>query len=263
MTTPKINTISRSGSRFYVEPTTAEKVPGVTSIVGMLPKPFLTNWAAKMAAEFAVDNLGAVQAVARNDRQGAVDLIKGAHRRFTGEAADMGTSVHELYDRLAHGETLGAVHPDYDPYLRHWDAFVKEFKPEFVFMEETVWSDAHKYAGSFDAYANIDGERVWVDYKTTRSGVHNEVALQLAAYRYADHILRPDGSKVPNPEADAGAVLHVRPEGWSLVPVDCGERAFETFLHLRAIFDWDKDFQKAALGNPVNAEPYSGSIKRY
>ena len=41
-----IRTSKRGGSRFYVDPETAVKHPGVTSIVGMLPKPFLVHWAA-------------------------------------------------------------------------------------------------------------------------------------------------------------------------------------------------------------------------
>ncbi len=58
---------------------------------------------------------------------------------------------------------------------RHFNAFIDEFSPSFLFQEETVWSDTHLYAGSFDALAEIEGQRVWIDWKTTRSGVHEEV----------------------------------------------------------------------------------------
>jgi hypothetical protein len=258
MTTPKVSTISRGGSRFYVHPESQDKVPGVTSVVGMLPKPFLRPWAAKVTAETAVDHLGEIVSIALRDRQGAIDFLKRSPDRFTKTAADVGTEAHDLFERLAKGESVGRVHPDFVPFVEHFESFLEEFSPEFVFMEETVWSEKHSYAGSFDAFAVIDGERVWVDYKTTRSGVHEEVALQLAAYRYADYIIRPDGGRVPMPEADAGAVLHVRPEGWSLVPIRADEKAFETFLHLRAIFEWERNEKGSVIGDPVN----KGSVKK-
>ena len=58
MTTPAVQTIKRGGSRFYVHPQTNAKVPGVTSITGNLPKPFLQYWGQKLVAEEAVDSLG-------------------------------------------------------------------------------------------------------------------------------------------------------------------------------------------------------------
>ncbi|MDG4801737.1 hypothetical protein [Micromonospora sp. WMMD980] len=263
VTTPKVNTISRGGSRFYVNPETGAKAPGVTSVIGMLPKPFLQHWAAKVVATYAVENLGDIVGIAlRGDQAGAIDYLKGAPRRDTAKAAETGTAAHDLFERIAKGETVGRVHPEYKPFVDHFEAFLKEFKPEIVFQEETVWSEAHDYAGSFDAYAIIDGERVWLDWKTTRSGVHPEVAIQLAAYRHADYIIRPDGSRVPLPGADGGAVLHVRPEGWSFVPVRCDAEVFEVFKVLRQIFDWDKAGKEQVIGDALNKAPSSGLTKR-
>ncbi|WP_224768997.1 hypothetical protein [Nocardioides ochotonae] len=111
MTQPKINTIKRGGARLYVHPETADKVPGVTSILNMLPKDFLRFWAAKVVAETAVDNLGSVVGLALNDRQGAVDYLKRAPQRDTGQAADMGSAVHDLFERLARGESAGGCIP--------------------------------------------------------------------------------------------------------------------------------------------------------
>ena len=105
MTLPKVQTLKRGGSRFYVEPETQEKVPGVTSILSMLPKPFLTFWSAKMVAEFAVDNFGAYsQLIMNGQRQAAIDLLKGAPRRFTSGRADIGTEAHGLFEMMGRGE---------------------------------------------------------------------------------------------------------------------------------------------------------------
>ena len=270
MTTPKVNTIKRGGSRYYVEPETGRKHPGVTSVLNMLPKEFLKFWSAKVVAEYAVDNLSELVGIAMKDRGAAVDLLKGAPNRFTRGAADVGTEAHDLFEAIAKGDRPRRVHNDLKPYVDNFLEFIDECDPEFIFLEETVWSDDHGYAGSFDALGvlhgegagNLKGKTVFFDWKTTRSGVHEEVALQLSAYSRATHVIRPDGSRVPLPKTEGAAVLLVRPEGWQLVPVETGEvdlgggqavDVFDYFLALREVFDWDGVVKKRVLGTPVAA----------
>lgn len=245
-----LKTLERSGSRFYVEPTTKEKVPSVTSVVGMLPKPFLTFWASKVTAELAVSNVGELVGLAMKDKGGAVDWLKRAPQRFTKEAAGVGTEVHEYYERLARGEKLGRVHPEISPFVDHINAFHDKYQPEYLFIEDAVWSDTHKFAGSFDAIAIIDGEIVIIDAKTTRSGVHEEVALQLSAYSHADRIIGQDGNEHPLPAVTAGAVLHLRPEGWKFVPVRRDADVFQYFVTLRSVFEWVNEVADTVLGKP-------------
>lgn len=253
MTTPRINTITRGGSRFYVNPETGAKAPGVTSILDMLPKPFLKPWAAKVVAESAVANLGEVVGIAlKGDTQGAIDYLKRAPDRDTKRAQEIGSEAHEYFERMAKGEPVGRVHPEMKPFVDHFDEFLRKFSPEFIFLEETVWSEKHDYAGSFDAFALISGEAVFLDWKTTRSGVHEEVALQLAAYRHADYIIRPDKSRVPMPRSDGGGVLHIRPEGWAFRPVKADDSVFPYFLHLREVFRWEREIKPTVIGDPLN-----------
>lgn len=259
MTTRKVNTIKRGGARFYVSPEDgAIKVPGVTSVVGMLPKEFLRYWAAKMVAEEAVADPGTLVNMVLRDPSAAVDHLKKAPDRTTRKAADIGTAAHDLFEKLARNESVGRVHPDLEPFVRHFSDFLDVAQPEYHFMEETVWSDKHGYAGSFDAFATIRGERVWIDNKTTRSGIHEEVGIQLAAYRFADSIIRADGGRVPMPEADGGAVLHIRPEGWKLVPVRCDEAMFDVFLHLREVFRYEKEIKGTIVGREIFSGPAEG-----
>ena len=259
MTTPKVSTIKRGGARFYVNPDDgAIKVPGVTSIVGMLPKEFLRYWAAKMVAEEAVADPGTLVNMVLRDPSAAIDHLKKAPDRNTRKAADVGTAAHDLFEKLAKNQPIGRVHPDLEPFVRHFSEFLDKAQPEYHFMEETVWSDKHEYAGSFDAYATIQGERVWIDNKTTRSGIHEEVGVQLAAYRFADSIIRQDGGRIPMPKADGGAVLHIRPEGWKLVPVRCDEDMFDVFLHLREIFRYEKEIKGTIVGREIFSGPEEG-----
>lgn len=265
MTQPKISTIKRGGSRLYVHPDSAEKVPGVTSILNMLPKGFLKFWASKSVAEFAVANLGpVVTLVAAGEHSAAVDMLKRSPDRDTAQAAAAGTEVHDLFERMAKGEEVGRIHPDLTPYVGIFKGFEEQFKPEFLYLEETVWSETHGYAGSFDFMAKVtdpdpepDGpERVTVigDWKTTRSGVHEEVALQMTAYKNADYIILPDGSTVDIPELDGGIVVHARPEGGQVVPARIDDDLFEFFLALRKIWEYDRDVSKTVLGRSIPIE---------
>lgn len=285
MTTPKVNTIKRGSSRFYVDPESGRKNPGVTSVLNMLPKEFLKFWAAKLVAEEAVADPGLLVNMVLRDPAAAVDHLKNAPNRFTRRSADVGTDAHDLFERIAKGEDIGRVHPDLKPYVEHFREFLTVFEPEFIFLEETVWSDTHGYAGSFDVLMVLHGEAagplrhktVFGDWKTTRSGVHEEVALQLSGYRFADYIVRSDGSRVPLPKTDGAVVLLVRPEGWKLVPVETGEVTISDALMdpedserviipaqtvqvhdylkaLREVFDWDSEVKKRVIGKPL----YSG-----
>lgn len=267
MTVPKVNTITRGGSRFYVNPETGEKVPGVTSIVSMLPKGFLKFWAAKTTAQAAVDHLGEVVGIAlRSGPETAVDFLKRAPDRDVNAAADAGTAAHDVFEALANGQPVGRLAPSVQVYADHFKSFLDKVQPQILHTEQTVWSQTHDYAGSFDAFGIVDGIPTWLDWKTTRSGVHEEVALQLAAYANADFIIEADGAQHPLPKGDAGAVLHVRPEGWALVPVNISAEVFGHFLALRKTFTWEHDHKRNALGpaaytsdEPAPAKPKPGN----
>jgi hypothetical protein len=258
----KIRTRQIGASRWYVNPETDVKVPGVTSVISMLPKPFLTFWAAKMTAEAAVDNLPAVTSIAERDPSGAVDYLKGAHRRYTKLRAGVGSDAHDLFERLIRGEYVGRVHPDMEPYRRHFLEFLDAVQPELVRAEDIAWSDTHAYAGSFDAILRVrlgeDGKpdqrgesvQLMCDWKTSKD-TYPEVALQMSAYAYADRLIDAEGNSEPMPSFDGGAVLHITDEDWAFKPVRVDRDVHSYFLDLRRIFDWDRDVSKTVLGRAI------------
>ncbi len=258
-----IRTIHRGGSRFYVDPQTAEKMPGVTSVVGMLPKPFLVHWAARMTAEAAVGNLPAVASIAERDETGAIDYLRNAHSRYTRLRAKVGSDAHDLFERMIRGEFIGRVHPDLEPYRDGFAEFLEAVRPELVRAEDVAWSSTHHYAGSFDAIIRVqlgeDGKPdhengTWhtliVDWKTSKSA-YPDVALQMSAYAHADLIISPDGVSEPMPEFDGAAVLHITPDGWVFKPVRIDREVFDVFLVLRRVFQWDRETSKTVFGRAI------------
>jgi len=218
-----------------------------------------------MAAELAVDSIDFVKEMASRDRQGAIDYIKGAATRYTKTRANVGSDAHDLFERMIRGEYIGRVHPDLEPYRRHFAEFLAAVNPELVRAEDVAWSDEHQYAGSFDAllrvWVNDDrtvdptrktGEPITVvaDWKTSK-GTYPDVALQMSAYAHADRLIDPNGVSEPFPEVDGGVVLHITPDRWEFKPVDISDEVFAYFLALRKTFEWDRDVSKRVLGKPL------------
>ncbi|WP_458085793.1 hypothetical protein [Streptomyces malaysiensis] len=275
-----IRTTYQGGSRFYVNPATKVKYPGVTSVIGMIPKQdFLAPWNAKMAAERAVDSLPFIQQmVATAGRDAAVEYIKGAARAYTKVRSDIGSNAHDMFERMirgegglterdANGDFLVPVHPDMVDYRANFAEFLAVVKPQFAGAEDIAWSERHEYAGSFDiimvVMLSLDAfGRLRVDHENgtphlllgdwkTSAKTYTDVALQLAAYRYADYIVDADGNRRDMPEFDGACVLHITPDAWEFIPVVTDEEVFSYFLSLRKTFRWVKEVSKTVLGTPL------------
>jgi hypothetical protein len=127
-------------------------------------------------------------------KQGAFDEIsvkrilrdaKRAHRDHTQDAANIGTIVHNWAEAYAKGEnpafpTNVQARAGVDAFL-DWLAI---HHVEFIATEAKVYSRKHKYAGTCDFDALVDGERCIGDYKTS-NGIWPEMRLQTAAYQHA------------------------------------------------------------------------------
>jgi hypothetical protein len=222
-----------------------------------------------MAATLAVDSIDFISDMAARDRDGAIQYLAGAARRYTKVRASLGSEAHDLFERLIRGEPVYSVREDLKPYLDHFRQFLADVNPELVRAEDVAWSDTYGYAGSFDVilYVWLDengkptpdrsGKRhlVMGDWKTSKA-TYADVALQLAAYQRADFIIDSDGNRTPMPEFDGAFVLHVTDETWAFKPVVTNDEVFRHFLHLRETFNWNRDLSRTVIGKPVSAKAY-------
>lgn len=264
--------IKRGAGGQYYNPITGEKAPGVTGILNNLPKDGLIYWSRAKVAEFAVNNAGALVQMLLNahsaadyekSKKAAEDWLKNSPSRETQQSADTGSSVHSLVETMSRGEPLGFVHPDFQPYVERYDRFLQKYQPEFEYIEDAVWSETYGYAGTFDAIAKIDGERLILDTKTTRGkDVYSSVSLQMCAYSRADWLITasdaprslsdtspPELVQTPMPPVDGAAVIHLRPDSSAIVPVDIHDPdIWETFLHLLTVRRWEKETSKRVIG---------------
>ncbi len=244
MTAPAQATTSPGGYRVYRW--AGRAFPSVTAVIsGGVPKPFLAPWAAKAAAEYAVANLDRLAQLPPGQ---AVREVKRAPWEQSGAAAGLGDAVHAAVEAHATGRPRPEVPAEAGPYLAAFDRFAAEHRPGFLLAERTVYSRRYGYAGTFDAICTLPGLGVvLLDVKTGRH-VYPEACLQLAAYAAAEFVGDPDGrTEHPMPELDAGAVLHLRPGGYRLIPVPIGRAVLEAFLAALAVFRFATDLAPVLL----------------
>jgi hypothetical protein len=257
MTNPKVQTVSINGIRHYKHPNIKGlNAPSVTSIVGMLPAPYLPKWNSKVTAEAAVNNIGDINhMITYESKTKAIEWLKASAERELHKAADTGTRVHEAVEQIILDPGY-KYDDDLIPYIDGFHKFVEKFEPEWIHVEKSVFSVTHVYAGSFDAICKINNKNILLDFKTTRSGISAKVALQLAAYKNADVMF--DGDKeIEIPRIDAGAALLLRPDKWSYQPLRIDDDIFATFLALRRTFEWESRQSKTAMLAPI---PHKGLL---
>lgn len=192
----------------------------------------------------------------------------------------------ELPASIKEGETEWALDgPELAPFLEQILRFEEEWRPRWTASEMVVANPGHGYAGTLDYTIAADGligdalrayvakhqlgivvhpdQDVMGDTKTGGEwdritsaghvhGVYPEAGLQMSAYRRATVCWLRDGSREPMPAtAEIGVVLHLRPEGYRLYPVLCGEREYAYFRHAQMVDEWSSRLASAKADQPI------------
>lgn len=210
-----------------------QRIPGVTTILGDgMPKPALVGWGIKSVAEYAIDHWDELADAEISER---LSTLKGAPYADRDQAARRGTEVHNLAESLIHGDEVD-VPAELAGHVKAYVDFLDTWQPEPVLVEATVYHLAFGYAGSLDLIADFaDGKRRLCDVKTSRSGVYGETAYQLTGYRYAEKYIDANGDPQPMLEVDECCVIHVRADGYSLIPVRSDEQVLREFRHIARV----------------------------
>jgi len=219
-----------NGKKFHTYTIDGKAAVGVTTALKGIPKDALVPWAAKEVATYVVDNIYDVKRMLDSGgKYPTIDFLKGIPNQRRDTAAVRGTAVHALAEKYIRGEEI-EVPDDVLPYVEGYAAFINDWTPVSVHEELVVANRTHLYAGTLDSIQELPGEGVaLVDYKTSR-GVYGEVALQVAAYRYAEVYLDGDGTEHPMVPVDTTLVLHIQPGTYDLIPLQADEETFQKYL---------------------------------
>ena len=192
-------------------------VPSATTVIGVLGlnKQALIAWAARLASQ-------------------GIDPM-----RYRDEAADAGSCAHEMVRAYWRGEE-----PDLSPYsqeqiqaarnsLQAFYKWVERKHIEPILVEQPMVSERHRFGGTPDVVAVVDGKLELLDWKTS-AGLYIEHKIQVSAYY---HMLKEHGYKVQR----VRLIRIGREEGDSFEEHVVGKRdlamLWKLFLHARAIYD--------------------------
>lgn len=253
-TAPLTRRVNRGGGHSYV--LDGDSSIGVTKVLGEgFPKPALIGWAANETRDYAIDHWDELAEMSIAKRVKALSDARYANRDLAGKA---GRAVHTIVEKLTAGAEVDV--PDYlaghvESYIR----FVEEWRPVEQLAEAIVVNRRFGYMGTLDMIGALTavGDETWlVDYKTTRSGVFDENALQIAGYRFCETYIGAGGIERPLPKVDRTAVLWIRADGYDLVPVEAGLDEFRVFLYALGIAKWREtnDVIGEALTAPAPGE---------
>lgn len=229
--------------------------PSVTTILKLgRPKEWLGAWVAKMVAEAAVDGTDDWLAW---DREEAIKFLKGSPWRKRDAAAEAGTLRHDTFEAIAHERDIPADAPGRE----QLEAWRDAYRPLITESECQVVNVNVGYAGSLDLIAEVYGRRLLIDLKTSklldgmgrRKNVDRDWCLQLAAYRYANHIFSDDRAW-EMPEVEGAAILWVpsdAPEQWAFIEVPAGGPEWSAFLAAKATHDDYRKHERTAIGEII------------
>jgi hypothetical protein len=263
--TPRDDGWGRS-TRFYDIPD-GRTVPSVTSILSIVAKPALVNWAARVEREMCVeaaanlytDTLGGKQYVQLSRPSYITTLMarigkQKAASKLNQKAMDIGTAVHALIEwnlRNEFGQKVGPAPklPDgADHAFAAYQRWRQGVKLTPLAIEQMVWSSTYGYGGTMDLYAelDIDGKpaRGILDWKTGK-GIYGEALLQSVAYIQAlvemGHAESPvHGLVVRFPKTAADAPFEVR-----VIRPESQLHYFDAFLAAK-LWEWNEEKQRTA-----------------
>lgn len=226
-----------SSHRYYLD---GKPVPGVTTILNVLNKPALPKWAAGEVAEYVADHRDAVEHLYGMGRGPMVAALKATPWEKRDRAADRGTAFHEYAERILNGEQVD-VPDEQVPLVESALAFMQAWQIRPVLTEAAVGSREHWYAGTLDLVADHNrGPRAIFDWKSGKR-IYASAAFQLNAYGHAE--FHGTGG-VEHPMADLGIEaaygVHIRADGYDVLPLRFGPDIYDEFLTIRRAFDINK-----------------------
>src|SRR5262245_57560215 len=226
------------------------KVPGATTIIrNGTPSGGLMKWYAEQVAGCAIAEWDRLAAMAPSER---FKYLADAPNRVKTEAGLLGTQLHALAEKLAHGEQV-EVPAGERGHVDACVAFLDEWNAQPIRTECHVFSRRWQYGGSPDGLFDVDrprgaqpscipepaGTDRWrglLDWKRKAKGPWGSDAFQLAAYRWAE--FRQDvagGEEIPwawaggnertgqqIPLCDDAWIVWLRGDSYQVVPMETG-----------------------------------------
>jgi len=164
----------------------ADKKPyiSVTTVLGIIDKPALRHWYGQSV----------YQAMVKDPELSEKDALAAPYQKNK-KAMSRGSTIHsiiEAYKTSGASERVEMMPRQYQKYAMAFYDFMRDFEPELIDQEKTLFCEKPRIAGTLDIYADVKGKKHIIDVKTGKD-IYRETGLQLSAYA---HMMRESGKPV-------------------------------------------------------------------
>lgn len=170
--------------RYKIIGETNETPKGVTTILGQTLAKDFVQWAVDACCDYLRAKLPVVT---------EKDLVEAAREYIVKRDAggSTGTEAHALVEKFLKDQDVGQASEEATNAFKAFVTWFTKAKPEVIGVEDVIYSQAYKYAGTYDCMLKIGDKTYLCDLKTTNpsrkapDGVYAENFIQLGAYAYA------------------------------------------------------------------------------
>jgi len=264
----KLNIEAVRTEGFYFDGGTPEKpkhdyyydgklMSGVTTVLGVLAKPALIQWAANQATEYIREHVeyaipgqdGGFWAV----KPQTVEEARTAHAKFRDKRASEGTDLHGLVEEYVKycieandGKPyIEGVKEEIVPFVQ-WA--IKE-NIRFLASEEKVYSKELWVAGTFDLLFEKDGKLIMGDLKNKKKLYGRDAMFQMAAYSIM-------WEEMHQPTYPLSKVFDD-----TILPIECSEKKIDDYCVIRL---WEDELEAVWSGDTHgDREGFMACLKLY
>jgi len=197
------------------------RVPGVTTICGVLAKPALIPWANRIGLE-------------------GIDV-----KTYVDTRASMGTCAHNMVEAFLRGEEFDTSEfsqveiDSAENSVLSFYSWLETHEYEVIGIEMQLSSPDMRVGGTIDIYWTLDGVLTLTDLKTGKA-IYRDMGMQVSAYAA---LLREEGHQV-----DRVSILNIpRAEDeefrFEVFTRDEEKRFLDVFEHCRAVYELKKSLR--------------------
>lgn len=186
---------------------------GVTTPLGVIAKPSLVLWSAKMVCSYIEDNCeyDGVYKVSKED----LKIAKSHHTTYRDKRADEGTRAHDWIEQHIRGNDQ-PVDSDIKAKVEAFLRWEEKIKPTYLLdlMENPVYSRQYDYCGKPDIPAVVNGSYGIIDLKSGKPDAeYNSYQRKYTSKHraYPEHFYQCAAYDIALEE------LNVQPANWAMI----------------------------------------------
>lgn len=179
---------------------------------------------------FSVRGKNAKECVINLSSQEAIEQLQQLYLNL-GVSTQREYSEHETEPDVGlveDGQALRVPHFNADEIIKHGPIATMITRKKITEAQQTIAIEVE------EAHTHVTGGLI--THNTTRSGLHNGVALQLTAFKNTTQAYPDHAQPVPTPQIDTGLALHISPEGYKVMEVNTSKEAWTIFESMREMW---------------------------